>query len=73
MFHPGCDPEGDFISFYKLDWNEERDKYEICYDKSEGRYLKARRDIEPGELIIEESPMIRAPVMGGKIIEIILR
>jgi len=65
MFHPGCDPEGDFISFYKLDWSEERDKYEICYDKSEGRYLKARRDIEPGELIIEESPMIRAPVMGG--------
>ena len=67
MFHPGCEPESDLISFLKLDWNEEQ-PYEICFDKNEGRYLKATRNIQPGELIIEESPLIRAPVTGGKFI-----
>ena len=64
MFHSDCDPEKDLDCFLKLDWNEEP-PYEIAFDKNEGRYLKATRDIKPGELIIEESVLLRAPVSGG--------
>ena len=64
MFHPDCEPEKDLDCFTNLDWNEEA-PYEIVFDKNEGRYLRAKRDIEPGELIIEESVLLRAPVSGG--------
>ena len=61
MFHPDCDPRNDLEIFKNLDWHKESAPYEIAYDDSEGRYLKATRDIKKGELILEENSLIRGP------------
>ncbi len=61
MFHPNCDPQNELEIFLQRDWNQDDCCYEIAFDAREGRYLRAKRDIFQGELILEESPLIRLP------------
>ena len=48
MFHLDCNPKEELNTFSNLDWNVDYAPYEVTYDESEGRYLKATRDIKEG-------------------------
>ena len=50
MFHPNCEPQKDLDIFKSLDWNSDH-PYEIAYEDKEGRFLRATKDIQKGNLI----------------------
>ena len=50
MFHPNCEPQKNLDILKSLDWNSDH-PYEIAYDDKEGRFLRATKDIQKGNLI----------------------
>ena len=49
MFHLDNNPKEELNIFSNLDWNIDYAPYEVVYEESEGRYLKATRDIKEGK------------------------
>merc|ERR1712062_565417 len=65
MFHQGCEPQKELELFVQRD-KTKGDSFEIGLDPKLGRFLKAKKDIQQGDLIIEEDLLVRGPVKKTK-------
>jgi len=65
MFHQGCEPQKELELFLQRD-KVQGDFFEIGFDPKKGRFLKANKDIQQGELILEEDLLVRGPVKKTK-------